>query len=187
VHWGDKKEKGSHGRGAECGRNATHHLSIRLHSIGQVQAERVARPLDLRARAGPELVNIAASASPNLQLVAVSGIPLRHIQALVAVDDEILARDGPVLGGAGTSGDTVRDRNRGTICVRGCGQAFARIGVGMDELVGLGKYGRSSQYSGECRANQECVGDHFSSMRLEIFKLEMHFIYRNREITLEAI
>jgi hypothetical protein len=134
------------------------------------------------------LINVAARACPNLQLVAVSGIALRHIQALVAVDDEILTRDGPVLGGAGTSGDTVRDRNRGTIRVRGRGQAFARIGVGMDELVGLGKYGRSSQYSGECRANQDCEGDHFSSMRrLEIFKLEMHFIYRNREITLEVI
>jgi hypothetical protein len=102
MHWDDRTEKG-----AEGGSNGTHHLPIRLHSIGQVQAERVAGPLDLRAREGPELVNIAARARPNLHRVAVNSISPRHVQALVAVDDEILARDGPVLGGSGTCGDTV--------------------------------------------------------------------------------
>ena len=101
----------------------------------------MARPLDLRAREGPELISIAACARPNLHLVAVSSISPGDIQALVAVNDESLTRDGPVLGGGDTSGDTVRDSDRGAIRVRRCGQAFARIDVGMDELAGLSKYG----------------------------------------------
>jgi hypothetical protein len=88
----------------------------------------------------PLLVLIPRIASVNLHLIAVVLDTIGQVQAFIAINLKIETADSPQL--VGRSSNTILNLDNRAVGIRSCSKTFARVSVGMDNLVGTGR-GRS--------------------------------------------